>query len=104
MNDLQSHSWPGNVRELENAVERGVILSRNGILTFSPESFSSHPQVKGSMSTSMKTHERQVIENALAISKGKISGNEGAAHRLGIPPSTLEFRIRKLGINKFLYR
>jgi transcriptional regulator with GAF, ATPase, and Fis domain len=48
--------------------------------------------------------ERAEIENALKISRGKISGPKGAAKKIGIPASTLEFRIKKLGINKFRFR
>ena len=48
--------------------------------------------------------ERAAIENALKTSRGKISGSKGAAKKLNIPASTLEFRIKKLGINKFRFR
>ena len=50
------------------------------------------------------SEERHAIENALATSRGKVSGENGAAKELGLPASTVEFRIRKLGIDKFRYR
>jgi formate hydrogenlyase transcriptional activator len=97
---LQSHSWPGNVRELENVVERAVILSRLGVLHLDAATLSG---TEGH-STQVSSEERQAIENALATSRGKVSGENGAAKKLGLPASTVEFRIRKLGIDKFRYR
>jgi len=100
---LQSHHWPGNVRELENTVERAVILARNGVLSIDPTMIQAgasgapgDPQAD--------SQEREAIANALAASQGKISGENGAARKMGLPASTLEFRIRKLGIDKFRYR
>jgi formate hydrogenlyase transcriptional activator len=50
------------------------------------------------------SEEREAIENALTTSHGKVAGEKGAAKKLGVPASTLEFRIKKLGIDKFRYR
>ena len=50
-----------------------------------------------------RAEEREAIENALATSRGKVAGENGAAKTLGLPASTLEFRIKRLGINKFRY-
>jgi len=100
---LQAHRWPGNVRELENAVERAVILSRNGVLSIDaamlPAAGSETLARDGA-----ETEEREAIESALRASHGKISGETGAAKKVGIPASTLEFRIKKLGIDKLRYR
>jgi len=100
---LQSYSWPGNVRELENIVERAVILAQNGILRVGRDALSATAPT-GNVVEQLRSHEREAIEAALQAARGKISGDDGAARRLGLPASTLEFRIRKLGIDKFRYR
>lgn len=100
---MQAHSWPGNVRELENVVERAVILSRDSSLRIDPALLPGCANDLG-IEQRLRTHERDAIETALRASQGRISGSGGAAERLGIPASTLEFRIRRLGIDKFQYR
>jgi formate hydrogenlyase transcriptional activator len=105
---LQAHNWPGNVRELENTIERAVILSRNGILSVDPEMLRESSTSNAAAGTQQESdeslEERTAIENALKASRGKVSGAKGAAKKIGIPASTLEFRIKKLGINKFRFR
>jgi len=103
MDVLQAHRWPGNVRELENAVERAVILSRNGVLSIDAEMLPAG-QTETVAWNPAKAEERQAIELALTASRGKISGENGAAKKVGIPASTMEFRIKKLGIDKLRYR
>lgn len=98
---LQAHSWPGNVRELENAVERAVILSRGGVLHLDVAMLSA---AEGSSRQQARSEEREAIEAALTASRGRVAGETGAAKKLGCPASTLEFRIKKLGIDKFRYR
>jgi formate hydrogenlyase transcriptional activator len=100
---LESYNWPGNVRELENTIERAVILSRNGILRVEREPFMSEGATRD-ISTHLDAEERAAIENALRASRGRVAGIHGAASRLSLPASTLEFRIRRLGIDKFRYR
>ena len=100
---LESYEWPGNVRELENMIERAVILSRNGILRVNREMLPD-AGVAPNMETSLQAREKEMIESALRVSRGRVAGPNGAAKRLGMPPSTLEFRIRRLGIDRFLYR
>jgi len=78
-------------RELENIVERAAILSRSGILRVDLDEL-------------LRAHEREAIESALHNSSGRVSGPGGAAERLGIPASTPESRIKRLGIDKFGYR
>ncbi len=102
---LQEYSWPGNVRELQNVIERSLIIVDTNEFSvdknwFSHE-FQSSPLVgpAGRIST-----EQEQIEAALAQTKGKISGAQGAAAKLGIPASTLESRIRSLRINKFQFK
>jgi len=103
MDVLQAHRWPGNVRELENTVERAVILSRNGVLSIDAAMLPA-AQSETVARGPAETEEREAIESALSASRGKISGETGAAKKVGIPASTLEFRIKKLGIDKLHFR
>jgi len=103
MNALVRYPWPGNVREMQNVIERAVILSRNGRLRVDPQSLASAP-VTQELNGHLDACEREVIEAALRASQGRVSGPNGAAKRLGLPHSTLEFRIKKLGIDKFQFR
>jgi formate hydrogenlyase transcriptional activator len=103
MDVLQAHRWPGNVRELENTIERAVILSRNGTLSIDARMLhGAAAETVGEDPAS--SEERSAIEAALKDSRGKVSGETGAAKRVGVPASTLEFRIKKLGIDKLRYR
>jgi formate hydrogenlyase transcriptional activator len=104
MNLLSSYDWPGNVRELQNVVERGVITSRNGTLRVDREELTAGAAITSDLDTELKTQERELIEAALTASRGRVSGPTGAAIRLGMPASTVEFRIKRLGIDKFRYR
>jgi formate hydrogenlyase transcriptional activator len=100
---LQAHSWPGNVRELENTIERGVILARGGVLSIDATMLR-ETGASGTAAPAYQSEERSAIEEALTASGGKVSGDDGAAKKIGLPASTLEFRIKKLGIDKFRYR
>ena len=100
---LQSQVWSGNVRELENVVERAVILSRDGVLHVDAATLPS-TAVTNNNTEQFRSEEREAIENALSTSHGKVAGENGAAKKLGLPASTLEFRIKKLCIDKFRYR
>jgi formate hydrogenlyase transcriptional activator len=100
---LQSHSWPGNVRELENTVERAVILARNNVLTLDTAALRLTAR-EGREEQQATSQERQAIEAAPSSAHGKISGAQGAAKLMGMPASTLEFRIKRLAIDKFRYR
>ena len=94
---LMRWSWPGNVRELENLIERSVILTQNGVLAISlPEKMNGAidaAEVVGNY------EEQQRIVSMLHETKGRISGPNGAALRLGVKRSTLLDRMKKLGIN-----
>jgi formate hydrogenlyase transcriptional activator len=100
---LQSHPWPGNVRELENTVERAVILARNGVLSIDVGMLRG-ATAEGRADQQLVSQERTAMEAALSASRGKVSGETGAAKKLGMAASTVEFRIKKLGIDKFRYR
>lgn len=103
MSLLRSYSWPGNVRELENIIERAVITSQNGTLRLEKDALPG-AAVGPDLSSHLRNEEREAIESALQASGGRISGAGGAAKRLGLAASTLEFRIRRLGIRKFDFR
>ncbi len=94
---LMRWSWPGNVRELENLIERSVILTQNGVLAISlPE------RLNGAIDAAEVVgnyEEQQRIVRMLHETKGRISGPNGAALRLGVKRSTLLDRMKKLGIN-----
>ena len=101
---LQPYDWPGNIRELQNVIERGVILCAGEIFSVD-ESWlkreSSRPSGPAAPLTATLAHrEREVIEAALAESRGRISGPSGAAAKLGIPRQTLDSKISGLGIDK----
>jgi formate hydrogenlyase transcriptional activator len=102
MAQLEAYAWPGNVRELENIVERAVILSRNGTLRIERDLLPG--AMAGAIGKHLEAEERQAIEAALRAARGRVSGDNGAARRLGLPASTLEFRIRRLAIDKFRFR
>ena len=93
---LASHDWPGNVRELQNLIERAVIVSTAEELAFDPGWL-----VGASAAETAKTwaaQERQRILDALQAAAGRVYGPGGAAHRLGLNPTTLYGKMRKHGI------
>jgi len=100
---LVEYDWPGNIRELQNVIERGVILAENGALRLEPGALGI--EIEPAQQTNvLETHEREMIESALAEAKGRVAGRNGAAARLRLPPSTLESKIRALKIDKLRYR
>jgi PAS domain S-box-containing protein len=101
---LREYSWPGNVRELQNVIQRSLIIGETTEFSIDKSWVANEPQQPGSAATDQKANERQRIEAALAQSNGKISGAHGAAAKLGMPPSTLESKIRSLRINKFQFK
>jgi PAS domain S-box-containing protein len=97
----QSYPWPGNIRELQNIVERSVILCSGDTFWIEKAWLASvKPELAGPLPDTLQNQERKIIETALAESKGKVAGPEGAAAKLGIPRSTLDTKIKQLGINK----
>jgi PAS domain S-box-containing protein len=113
VNELQSYDWPGNVRELQNVIERAVIRSRNGQLDLGLRSSGSAParlpRKADSLSKStpaslhdLKQHERAFILDALARTRGKIYGPDGAAALLGLKPTTLSSKVHRMKLKRFV--
>jgi formate hydrogenlyase transcriptional activator len=114
---MMAYDWPGNVRELGNVVERAMILSTGGPLRLdegmleplsatrpagtwiAPEA-SAH----GNLREGLRAQEKRLIEDALEVCQGRVSGARGAAQRLGIPPATLDNKIRLYHIDKMRFR
>jgi PAS domain S-box-containing protein len=108
---FRSYPWPGNIRELQNVVERSVIVSSDGVFSVDAAWLSTDSRRVGLPQTPAPvdadedaSRERQIIEDALAGSRGRVSGPNGAAARLRVPPSTLEHRIKKLRIRKGTFK
>ena len=94
---LQRWSWPGNVRELQNLIERSVILSSNSTLLVSlPEKMNS--AIDAAAVVNDFEEQKRIVE-ILRETKGRVSGPNGAAFRLGVKRSTLLDRMKKLGID-----
>lgn len=110
---LQRYDWPGNVRELENVIERGVITARDGYLNLD-RALPAEAERRGAepcapvgpdpaavlTAEALQQIERDNILRALTLAGGRVSGRQGAAERLGMNPSTLNSRIKALGIER----
>lgn len=101
LKQLSEYPWPGNVRELQNRIEHAVILHNSGPLTIA--GVAAGPFVKeesvDAKPLSMQEAERRHIEKAIQYCDGVIGGEHGAAKLLGLPPSTLRSRMKKLSIS-----
>jgi formate hydrogenlyase transcriptional activator len=95
---LAAHDWPGKVRELRNVVERAVIASEGDELAFDPGWLVGASVVE--TARTWAAQERQRILDALRAAGGRVYGPGGAAHRLGLNPTTLYGKMRKHGINR----
>jgi formate hydrogenlyase transcriptional activator len=122
MSDLQAWHWPGNIRELENVIERAVIVSPGPVLQVpvadltpahtaphaaspaAPHAVHEAADVRASADRSARgtfaDSEREMILRALREANGVIAGEEGAAARLGLKRTTLQSKMRKLGIRR----
>jgi transcriptional regulator with GAF, ATPase, and Fis domain len=117
MDALCRYHWPGNIRELQNVIERAVIISTGTALSVDVTDLKSpqpgHPEAiypderavaaksetNGALHNVLRETERQQILQALKQSNWVVAGPHGAAARLGVNRSTLQVRIRKLGIS-----
>ena len=105
---LQSYDWPGNVRELQNVIERAVILNDSDCLrvdeTWLKQQRSHIPPAKVALNGALLNQEKEMIEAALAESRGRVYGLDGAAAKLGIPARSLDSKITRLGIDKYRFK
>ena len=99
MDALTNAPWPGNIRELENFIERAVILTQGSELRVPVKELKRSAVVSTAGST-FEEAERQAIMDALKTAGGKISGEGGAAELLGLKRTTLQNKMRKLGISR----
>jgi formate hydrogenlyase transcriptional activator len=106
MDVLTNHSWRGNVRELANFIERAVIVTRGEELEIPAAMLptASETVVAVSSPSSFRQAESSVIIDALRAASGRIAGRGGAAERLGLKRTTLQNKIRRLGIAKAQYQ
>jgi formate hydrogenlyase transcriptional activator len=99
MTKLQMWSWPGNVRELENFIERSVILT-GGFVLHVPLAELEATDVSELPPATLRESEREHILRVLRDSGGVLAGPAGAAARLGVKRTTLQSKMKKLGINR----
>jgi len=106
MDILTNCPWNGNVRELANFIERAVILTRNEELEVPIAELRSSSEVvfSAASASSFRQAECSVIVEALRAASGRIAGKGGAAERLGLKRTTLQNKIRRLGITKVEYQ
>ena len=98
MSALCSYDWPGNIRELQNRIERAVILSKDGVL-FNPLPVPESQAVNFyPFPTTLKEIERNTILSALEDRGWVVGGSEGAAAKLGVPRTTLIYKMERFGI------
>jgi len=104
MDALVAWKWPGNIRELENFLERAVILSRGPVLHVPLAEIEAmqdeEEEEAASTNPTLVAAERETILRALRDAKGVIGGAGGAAERLGLKRTTLNSKIKKLGIER----
>jgi len=104
MEALTNNAWPGNVRELANFIERAVILSPGQELKVpTGELLVEYRITAPTQGSSFREAERQVIIDALSAASGRVAGSCGAAERLGLKRTTLQHKMRRLGITKAQY-
>jgi formate hydrogenlyase transcriptional activator len=100
MNALVAWDWPGNVRELENIIERSVILSKGSVLNVPLAGLRTEASPGNGEAETLESAERKHILRVLKETRGVLAGPRGAASRLGLKRTTLQARMRKLGITR----
>jgi len=99
MDALVAWDWPGNVRELENFLERSVILTNGSVLEAPLSELQARLSSTGDRGGTLEAAERRHVLEALRQSKGRIGGDQGAAAKLGLKRTTLQSKLKQLGIN-----
>jgi PAS domain S-box-containing protein len=100
MRALTRWDWPGNIRELENFIERAVILTKGPVLRAPLSELAMAEEIAPVRDSSLEATEREHILRVLRETKGKIGGSDGAAARLGLIRTTLNSKMKKLGIER----
>jgi transcriptional regulator with GAF, ATPase, and Fis domain len=103
MRALTRWSWPGNIRELENLLERAVILTRGPVLYVPLAELQVPEEAEDLEGATLHEAEREHILRVLREAKGQIGGEDGAAARLGLKRTTLNSKMKKLGIERSDY-
>jgi DNA-binding NtrC family response regulator len=99
MDALVRWSWPGNVRELENFIERSVILTHGSVLAAPLSEIQAAAVTESIKDETLESAERIHILRALRESHGRIGGPAGAAARLGLKRTTLQSKLKQMGID-----
>jgi transcriptional regulator with GAF, ATPase, and Fis domain/tetratricopeptide (TPR) repeat protein len=100
MERLMDYPWPGNVRELRHVIERAVILSEGEVLKVPPLSESAPAEGHRRSWPSLDEMQRTYITDCLEECGWRVSGPQGAAHMLGLKPTTLHSKMKRLGIHR----
>ncbi|MEM7013306.1 MAG: sigma 54-interacting transcriptional regulator [Verrucomicrobiota bacterium] len=98
MEKLQRYNWPGNIRELRNTIERAIIQCRGRVLQIDTPPKSAAAATSG-MATIAEVEKQHILATLDRVG-WKIRGEGGAAEQLGLPPTTLESRLKKHGISR----
>ena len=98
MEVLKAHDWPGNIRELQNFIERAVLFSPGSVLRLPLDLKQTVKQHSETVSRTLAEADREHILETLKQTDWLIGGQDGAANRLGLPRTTLVYKMRKLGI------
>lgn len=105
---LKEYEWPGNVRELQSVIERVVILSDSDCFevdeTWLKRKLSHVPHPTVALGGALLEQEKEMIEAALAESRGRVYGPAGAAVKLGLPARSLDSKIDRLRIDKYRFK
>jgi PAS domain S-box-containing protein len=100
MKSLSKWDWPGNIRELENFIERAVILTQGPVLRVPLAELTFPAETSPQDDKTLETNEREHILRVLREAKGVIGGTKGAASKLGLKRTTLNSKMKKLGIER----